>query len=57
LHPLNFPNNVGVLRLHVFGFSNGALVITTDIVNGDVTVRITNSDKVRVLFGELTSCD
>jgi hypothetical protein len=44
-----------VLSFQVFAFSDGLLIAGTDVVNRNVSMRVTNCNQVRILFRELAA--
>jgi len=56
VNPLKLPNDISMLVINIFAFSNwSCIIISSDIVNGNITMRITDSNQMRGLSGELTA--
>jgi hypothetical protein len=58
LDPVHLPDDVSVLAIEVLARCNrGTRVGVSHVVNSDVTVGVTNSDKMGLLLRELTAGD
>jgi len=57
LHPLDIPNDIGVLELQIFRLSNWCVVVGLDVVDGNVTTGVTNSTKMWGLSAERAADD
>ena len=58
MHPLDLPNDVGVLIWDVLGRGEWKVVLSvSDVVDRDIAVRVADSDEMGLLLGELAACD
>ena len=58
MHPLDLPNDVGVLIWDVLGRGEWKVVLSvSDVVDRDIAVRVADSDEMGLLLGELAARD
>jgi hypothetical protein len=57
LDPLDFPDDVTVLAIEVLALGHWFVIVRPHIVNGNVSVRVANSNQGWILLGELTTRD
>jgi hypothetical protein len=52
INPLNFPNNISMFVVMILCRSDGLQIIRPDVEYSNITLRITDGDQMRLLFGE-----